>query len=149
VLALASLPLVVSAEDTSISGTTTYISGTDYYPLDGVQVMAFRKAPVTSTVSHDGGEFSLDVPPGTPVQVVFMGPDLPSEEHLPALESLVAEENTRHELHVALYTISEARRQGINVYQFIDGLVRQLEATGISRNNAIMTRLISLRDKNG
>lgn len=139
------LPLIAWAGDPVIFGTTTFIAREDYHPLDGVQVTVYRKAPAGIATSHDGGKFDVQFAAGPPVYVLFEGP----EGHIPQLQSLGAAAGMKHEVHVTLFTIEEAKRQEINIFAYIRAIVEQLQAVGVPKNSETLQRLRTLMNKFG
>lgn len=135
-------PPLVPAGHAVVSGTTTVLQGTTYVPRDGIQVTVMRKALVTSTQSSGGGRFVRDYAAGTPVKVLF---DVPSgQQHLPQLQSLSGKEGLRHDVHVTLYTIDEASKQGINSYAHVQAIIALLRADGVPDTAEPMRRLQAL-----
>lgn len=133
------------AADPVLSGTTMYLDGQAYKTLDGVQVTVMRKSPVASDVSKNNGKFSFEFAAGTPVHVLFEGPD----GHVPQLQSLGARDDLKHDVHVTLFTVEEARKRGINVYAYVKAIFEQLEAAGADPRSEPMQRLRGLMGKLG
>ena len=147
---LLALPMLISppalcADDPVIKGTTTYIDGGVYKPLDGVQVTVFRKAPAGSDTSRSGGKFGVQFAAGTPVNVLFDGP----EGLLPQLQSLSADKDVKHDVHVTLFTIEEAKRLRIDAYAYVKAIIDQLVAAGVRESSEELGRLRTLLNKLG
>jgi hypothetical protein len=129
-----------------VAGTTTFVDGLTYKPLDGVQVTVMRKAPVRSDTTKGGGHFRIEYEQGTPVHVLF---DTQDDRHLPELQSLSGAPNLAHQVHVTLYTIDQARKQNINVPAYVKAILDTLEAAGVDPKSAPMERLRRLLSKVG
>jgi hypothetical protein len=143
------LPTLISppvfAADPQIKGTTTFIERGVYMPLDGVQVTVFRKAPAGSDTSKNGGKFEADFASGSPVQVLFEGP----ESFVPQLQSLSADVDVKHDVHVTLFTLEEAKRQRINAHAYVKAIIDQLLAAGVRENSKELDRLRAIMNKFG
>jgi hypothetical protein len=142
---LVTVPSVVYAQDPVVSGTTSLLAKGRYEPLDGVEITVYRKAPAGQTKSKGGGTFSVACAAGTPVQVLFRGPT----GELPALQSLKADTGTKHNVHVTLFTVEDAKAAGINVYAYIRALIDQLLASGVSPKDPQVISLRELMNKYG
>jgi hypothetical protein len=142
--AVVSLP-ALGAEDPIVKGTTTYIDSGVYMPLDGVQVTVVRKSPLDSKTSMSGGKFGIQFAAGTPVHVLFEGPD----GLLPQLQSLSADKDIKHDVHVTLFTVEEAKRQRINAYAYVKAIIDQLIAAGVEETSKELLRLKELLRKLG
>lgn len=136
---------LIAQPSPNLAGTTSYVENGVYRPLDGVEVTVYRKAPVGQETSNAGGKFSVTFSGGPPVTVLFRGPD----GHLPALQSLNANAGTKHQVHVTLYTIDEARKQGINSHSYVQSIINQLVALGVSPEDKQLQALRSLMGKIG
>jgi hypothetical protein len=129
-----------------VAGTTTYVDGTTYKALDGVQVTVMRKAPVKGDTSKNGGHFRIEYEQGTPVYVLF---DTQDNRRLPELQSLSGASKLTHEVHVTLYTIEQAKEQKINPYGHVKAVLDALEAAGVDPKSEPMQRLRTLLSKLG
>ena len=133
------------AQTAVLAGTTSFVEHGIYKPLDGVRITIYRVGPVTAGDSKNKGQFDIPFASGPPVYALFKGPS----DQLPALQSLKAEAGTHHDVHVTLYTVAEARRQGINPYGYVKAILDQLAAVGVKPDDPQVKELQALMSKLG
>jgi hypothetical protein len=138
---LIAMPAAAQAANPIVTGTTTIFDSGQYHPVDGVDVVAYRNgSPVDDDVSKTQGKFAVKFTVGAPVHVLFYG----AHDTVPQLQSLAGDSDMLHSVHVTLYTIDEAKKQGINVYAYVKGIVEQLKATGVREDDPRLQRLQTL-----
>lgn len=139
------LPAVAHAQGAVLGGTTTFLEKGVYKPLAGVPITIYRKAPVTSGLSQEQGRFSIPYAEGSPVYALFTGPN----GELPLLQALNAARTTKHDVHVTLFTVEEAKSQGINPYTYVRAIIDLLTAVGVDPRDAGLQRLQALLSRLG
>ncbi|MEM6853417.1 MAG: hypothetical protein AAF593_03315 [Planctomycetota bacterium] len=126
-----------AAADPNISGSVSFIENKQYKPIEGVEVIVMREAPVSSGKSDAGGQFTIDYAAGRPVHVVFFGPT----NSVPELQSLSGQETVTHSVHVTLYTLDQANALNINVFQYVAAIRDKLLASGVAGDDQVIQRL--------
>lgn len=137
---------ILAQDSFTLSGSTSKMIGIDYQVMPHVEFNVLRNSPVfpRPLESDDDGIIQdVPVPAGTPVSVLFFGPN----DYLPVLQSLSGEVGKRHEVHVTLLTIEQAVEQGMDVDQYFMSLLYHLAARGIGEGKPLWNRLNELRAK--
>lgn len=129
---------------TLLGRTREYVQD-HYQPLGRVRISVYRQGPVVDGLSDQDGKFSLEVPPGVPFKVLFVGLD----DYLPELQSLAAEPSTTQAVSVCLLTTPEAKKQGIDPYRHVRAIIDQLDAQGVKEDDNMMQLLRLLLQRLG